>query len=224
MSCKKYSLIIFDLDGTLVDTTEGILASVDYTIDNFRLPQLSYDDKLTFIGPPVQLSFEKFYSSYGAKIEDLTDTFRNNYSTSNLLKAVPYRGIFDLLDGLLNSKLKLAVATYKREDYALELLNHFKFDSYMQIMYGGDNDNKLKKKDIIVKCIESAEITSYDEVLMIGDTMHDALGAKELGIDFVAITYGFGFKNSDNVADIPNCIGIAKSPMDIYKIVKCHEN
>lgn len=195
---NQYKLIIFDLDGTILDTTEGILSSVNYTIEKYNLPKPSYETLLSFIGPPIQLSFKKIYDLPDEKIQEMAVVFRNCYSESeNLYKAIAYEGIYELFSYLVAHGYKVAIATYKREDYALRLLKKFHFDDYTDIMFGGDNENKLKKKDIIIKCLEKARVDNPGEAVMIGDTEHDANGAKELGLDFIAVTYGFGFHAED---------------------------
>lgn len=214
----KYRLIVFDLDGTLLDTTDGILRSVEYTIRYFDLPPLPIQNLLSFIGPPIQESFAKFYGLSGPILQDIAGVFRDNYSTNNLLFATPYEGIYQLMNQLSAIGVQTAVATYKREDYALTLLKHFGFGAYTNIMYGGDHENILKKKDIILKCIDSAKISDSDSVLMVGDTEHDAVGASELGLDFLAVTYGFGFKPQKNY-DI-DCIGYADTPLEIFNFIQ----
>lgn len=213
----KYKLVIFDLDGTLLDTTEGILNSVKHTISAFSLPMLSDKELRTFIGPPIQFSLNKHYGLEGEKLQEMTDCFRLEYSTKHLLKAAPYEGIFYLLEKLSINGIRCAVATYKREDYALKLLNYYGFNKYMNIMYGADNENKLKKKDIIIKCIESSGITDYNNVVMVGDTTHDSSGAFELGIDFIGVTYGFGFKKEDK--NNHNFTGMAENPEEILNLI-----
>lgn len=193
----KHRLVIFDLDGTLMDTSSGILMAVKEAIREHGMPALSEDRIKTFIGPPIQWSFEMQYGISKEKAQSMADTFRFLYSTRYLLGAVPYPGIYDLLAALKERGIVSAVATFKREDYALRLLKHYRFDDYMDIMYGGDNDGVLKKRDIIQKCIDAAGIQDMKEVVMVGDTLHDAEGARELGADFIGVSYGFGFLGED---------------------------
>lgn len=216
---KKYELVIFDVDGTLLDTTEGVLASVQYTIDAHTLPKLSSEDLQMFIGPPIQNSFKKFYSFDDERNQTLAETFRNRYKEHDLLKAVPYNNIYEVLDFLRNENIKIAVATYKRQDYAVEILKHFNFDKYTDILYGADNFNKLKKKDIIKKCIEDSAVEKYENVLMIGDSDNDAIGAEEIGVDFLGVTYGFGFKTKKDIQAY-QAVGSADNPLEIIKFFK----
>lgn len=211
----KYKLVIFDLDGTLMDTSSGILMAVKDTIKDHGMPGLSEEKIRTFIGPPIQWSFEAQYGISKEEAQRMADTFRALYSTKHLLGAVPYPGIYDLLHALNERGMKSAIATYKREDYALRLLKHYHFDDYTDIMYGGDNDGTLKKHDIIQKCIDTADVKNLNEVVMVGDTLHDSNGAKELGVDFIGVSYGFGF-HGDDAKDIDS---MADTPQDILRFV-----
>lgn len=203
--------MIFDLDGTLLDTTGGILASVSYTIDLLQLPMLSRETLLSFIGPPVADSFAKYYGLSGALLQKAVDTFRSDYGNNRLFDAVPYPGIYDVFEYLRKCNVKTAVATYKREDQALKLLQHYNFSRYTDIMFGADKDNKLQKKDIIAKCVNKSGLIA-PKTLVVGDTIHDATGAEKLGLDFLAVTYGFGFKPDDD-ASCANAVAFVESPL-----------
>ena len=209
---------VFDLDGTLLDTSEGIKAAVRFAIDRFGLEPLSDERLNSFIGPPIQNSFAAAYGLDGQIIQEITGVFRDRYKTYDLLKAKPYEGIYDVFGALLENGIKPAVATYKRQDYASEILIHFGFDRYTDIMYGADHENKLKKKDIIEKALIDMGISNYSDAVMIGDTDNDAIGAAEIGTKFVGVTYGFGFRNAQDVSRFPN-IGAAGSTEELTKIL-----
>lgn len=213
----KIQNAIFDLDGTLLDTTEGVLQSVNYAISTLQFPKLPQDELLTFIGPPIQNSFISHYGCDEQTAQQAAEIFRDYYKNTALLLAKPYEGIYEMCEGLRNRNIRMAVATYKREDYALTLLKHFHFDEYCNPMHGADNGNKLKKEDIVILCQKEMGGTNANSVL-IGDTNHDARGAYEAKTPFIAVTYGFGFKNSKDCKDYPN-IGIADSPLDILRII-----
>ena len=212
----KYNTVIFDLDGTLLDTTQGVLESAVYAAKSLGFDELPHETMLKFVGPPIQNSFKEYYGCDGAQAQKAADIFRSYYKEKALLKAVPYDGIYELCEKLRAMGLKLAVATYKREDYAITLLNHFGFDRYCVCMHGADNNNVLKKSDIVNLCVSETDSTPETSVL-VGDTLHDALGAKQAGIDFIAVTYGFGFKKN---GEIPYpCVGVADNPLQIYKFI-----
>lgn len=213
---KKYELAIFDLDGTILDTTEGVLAAVVHTIDKMGYEMLDDSILSTFIGPPIQDSFAKAYNLQGAVLQEIATIFRNQYSKIDLLKAVPYEGIYEMFQTLVEWNVKPAIATYKREDYALTLLKHYDFDRYTDIMYGGDHENKLKKRDIIEKCIKASGVSDRSKIVMIGDTAHDALGAELAGVDFIGVTFGFGFRTVEEVY-AQGARGCAEKAIDILE-------
>lgn len=214
---KKYKAAIFDVDGTLLDTTEGVLAAVRYTIREAGLNETDSQSLLSFIGPPIQDSFCKVYGVSAEKAQELAGIFRNRYKDYELLKAIPYTGIYDVMEELKKKGVKIAVATYKRQDYAETILRHFHFDEYSDIMYGADYENKLKKSDIIRLCLEKLQLPGPDDAVMIGDSLHDAKGAQALGLDFIGVTYGFGFRTKEDVYMYP-AAGCADVPSDILKL------
>lgn len=209
--------VIFDLDGTLLDTKEGIIESVKYTASELGYEELSQETLLKFVGPPIQQSLMTFYGCNKEIAQKGANIFRDYYRSTALLKAKPYDGIFELCEKLKAHGFKMAVATYKREDYALTLLKHFGFDKYCNPMHGADNNNILKKEDIVRMCQEEMGART-EECVLVGDTDHDAKGAVQAKTSFIAVTYGFGFKHAGDVGDYP-CIGVARSPLEIADIL-----
>lgn len=213
----KFRNVIFDLDGTLLDTTEGVTKSVTYAARELGYPQAPREELLKFIGPPIQQSFMSYYGADEKQAQKAADIFREYYKTKALLKAVPYAGIYELCKMLKHREIRMAVATYKREDYARILLKHYHFDAYCDPMYGADNQNKLKKEDIVERCMKDMKGTKED-TLLIGDTKGDAAAAEKTGISFLGVTYGFGFQTLKDVNEYAN-IGAADSPFKIADII-----
>ena len=127
--------------------------------------------------------------------------------------AVPYEGIFDLLHFCREHGIKTGVATNKREDYTKTLLDRFGFTPLFDCIVGTDMEGKLTKVDLIRACMERMGIMDPKECLMIGDTHGDQEAAAQAGVDFLGVTYGFGFTKeteglplADNCKDIENYI------------------
>lgn len=217
MTESKYKLVIFDLDGTLLDTKEGILASVRYTIDRFGFPMVPEEKLLSFIGPPIQDSFAQAFDLKGSILQEIATVFRDRYAKKDLYKAKPYEGIYEVFEGLKKRNVQTAIATYKREDYARDVLHYFGFDRYTQNIFGGDHENKLKKKDIIQKCVRFASLSSNREALMVGDCLSDGIGAMQNQMDFIAVTYGYGFRWGEDCA----CenVGVCDSPNQLLNLI-----
>ena len=215
---KRYKLVVFDLDGTLLDTSEGVLAAARYTIKQFGFRELDDSQMKSFIGPPIQESFAKAYHLDGDILQDIATVFRDRYKSVDLLKAVPYDGIYDSLQDLRRSGIKLAVATYKREDYALRILEHFGFDKYFDVMHGADHNNVLRKSDIVEQCIKETGVAEKQYVVLVGDTISDEVGAKNVGIDFIGVTYGFGYQDLQ-AREKADAIGFANTPLSVKEMI-----
>jgi len=207
--------ILFDLDGTLLDTSEGIRHSVRYALEKLGLPQPSDERIREFVGPPIQESLQRYA---GLSIEEAqvgANIFRDFYKKEALFEASLYDGIISLLERLKKDGIKIAVATYKREDYAIDILRHFGIASYCDVIHGADNENRLTKADIINLCCAELDVPK-NNIVLVGDTEHDAKGAAEAGVRFCAVTWGFGYTRSDTRSKYPIDF-ICNQPVDIYE-------
>lgn len=200
-----YDCAIFDLDGTLLDTSEGLIEAVQYTINAAGLVQPTLSELRSFIGPPIQDSFERICECSRAEALRLANIFREHYRTTTLLKATPYDGVYEMLDALKRAGFRLAIATYKREDYVKDLTGHFDLTRQFDYCFGSDIDGKLTKTDLILSCVNSLSGGNPTKCVMVGDTVHDFIGAQAAGIDFIAVTYGFGFVRDTIINDHAIC-------------------
>lgn len=198
---KNYKYIIYDLDGTLIDTRSGVKEAVRKTIDDLGLIPLDEKVLESFVGPPMQDSFQKYYSFDMESALSAANLFRENYKKYSLFGGELYPGIIEMLRSQKKSMLKIAVATNKSHENAIAILNHFGISDFCSCMKGSDMEGKLSKADIINLCI--AEFGALkEEVLYIGDSYYDSKGAEEAGIDFLGVTYGFGFRSRSDFMNI----------------------
>lgn len=205
--------VVFDLDGTLVDTSPGIIESIMFALQEQNYPNLSQEQLLSFIGPPLKASFIRCCECDDKDAVRLTDTYRKHYRQGALLNAKPYNGIIELCEELSNAGIQLAVATSKPQEFAEQILCHFGFKRYISVIRGADMQGQLSKADLIRLCVKGYDLSAC---VMVGDTEHDAKGAAEAGISFIAVSYGFGnLKEMLNYAHI----GLANNPMDILQII-----
>lgn len=211
--------LVFDLDGCLLDTSEGIKESVIFTLSKLGIEKEEILSKIDlFIGPPIQNSLMQYCNLSKERAQYGANIFRNYYSEHALLKAHVYNGIKETLTELSSLGVKMAVATYKREDYARKIIDAFGLSKFFSVVHGADNFNKLTKKDIINICIKEQNFMKKCTI-MIGDTLHDYYGAKELGLSFLGVSWGFGFKSNDVITD-SIFIDMAHEPKDIIRIIK----
>lgn len=191
-----YKNILFDLDGTILDTTEGVIEAVKITINELKLQMPDASTLKTFVGPTMQSSFEKHFKQDKQTALKNANLFRKNYKEHSLFIAKPYDGIIEILKYLKHNGFKVAVATNKSHQNAMDILKKFEIMQYLDYALGSDLEGKLTKTDIVNICIEKLN-ANKDETVLIGDSETDLKGAKQSDIDFIAVTWGFGF-NKEN--------------------------
>lgn len=210
---KTYKTIIFDLDGTLADTSEGIYNCIRYAQEKMSLPPISSEQMRSHIGPPMHESYERNFHLTGSDLEKAIGYHKEYALTKGLFEASLYKGIPELLSLLKESGCKLAVATLKYEETAQKMLSFLNVAPYFDVICGALSDVKLTKAQLLEKCVDLCQ-GEKSTALLIGDSSYDALGAQEAGIDFLGVTYGFGFTNKQEVDEFPN-VGCAESPTEI---------
>ena len=214
----NYSTVIWDIDGTLINSMEGLVSSYRYTINKLNLENKTDKELASYIGPAPQTNFITHFNMDKKSAQAAADIFRDHYKTKDLFKAEVYDGVVDILEYLKCRQILQAIATNKREDYAIDLMKHFGLDKYFDTICGADNDNRLTKTDILQSCIKNLT-KEKEEVVLIGDSIHDGKAAKETGIDFIGVTYGFGFKSKDDMKEY-NPVLCAESVQDIIDFFK----
>ena len=209
-----YECCVFDLDGTLFDTSRGLLNSLDYTIEKCGLPPFPEEQRLSIIGPPIITSLKKQYRLSEREASEALAVFREYYETEELFSAALYPGIPELLSNLGERGIRIALGTYKVESFALRLLEHFNIRPYFTFVGAADPEGKMSKTDILNLCAAKMNGGRKDGILMIGDSEFDAVGAMEAHLDFLAVTYGFGFKKESDLGDFPH-VGICNSVKEV---------
>ncbi len=166
--------------------------------------ELTREELLSFIGPPLTDSFMRVYGIPAGEAEELVKLYRKVYPEENLFKAKHYPGMMETLERLRGSGVRCAIASYKPERYVIPLLKHFGFDRYMDSIHGSDPGGLLTKADIISLCVRECGSPDNASVLRVGDSEYDARGAEALGMDFAAAMYGFGFAGMETLEGIPH--------------------
>lgn len=188
-----YKYILFDLDGTLTDPGLGITNSVMYALRKFNIEVEDRASLYKFIGPPLLDSFEQFYGLSKEDSELALKYYREYFRPHGLYENEVYDGIEELLIALKQQGKSLILATSKPEEFAIEILKHFKLDKYFDFIAGATMDEKrVKKADVIAYALDSCEISDLSTAIMVGDREHDVLGAKQVGLDCIGVLYGYG--------------------------------
>lgn len=194
MKNKKY--IFFDLDGTLIDSQEGITKAVAHALTRFGIEVEDLKQLRPFIGPPLAESFIKYFDFTEEKAKEAVSVYREYYSVTGKFENQVYAGVPQMLERLQKAGKKLILATSKPEIFAKQIMEHFHLQEYFTAIYGADMDGiRVKKDDVIRYALTEMEITDISQVIMIGDREHDVIGAKKCGIDTIGVLYGFGSRD-----------------------------
>lgn len=189
---KRYSAVIFDFDGTICDTGEGILKSAKYALDAFGYEAPDYTELTYFIGPPLLVTFQEKFGADPATADELVKKYRERYTNKGLLESCLYDGIKELLAALKKENIRIGIASSKPLDYVEALLDHFSIKSYFDVICGVSFTADCESKaNIISRCVKELDIPG-NEILMAGDKSYDIEGAKANLIDSAGVLWGYG--------------------------------
>ena len=186
--------ILFDLDGTLTDSGEGIINCSIYALEYLGLPVPSREEMRVFVGPPMRDTMIKF-GVPPERAEEAIKVFRSRYEPIGILENYPYPGIEDLLKKLKADGHKLYVATSKPEFMAVQVLDRFGLSKYFDLICGALADaSRDKKEDVIEYLLEQAG--DRKGAVMVGDTQYDVIGASHHNIPTIGVSWGYGTKEN----------------------------
>ena len=190
---RSYDTFFFDLDGTLTDSSLGITNSVIYALKKYGIEETDRTKLYPFIGPPLTVSFERYYGFSKEQSIEAVGYSREYYREKGLFENRVYDGLVPVLEELKRRGRTLVVATSKPEPFARKIIEHFGLNSYFDYVAGMEMDGGRGTKEAVIRyALDACRITDKSKVLMIGDREHDVIGAKAAGIDCLGILYGFG--------------------------------
>ena len=182
--------ILFDLDGTLTDSGEGIINCVIYALERFGLPIPPRESLRYFVGPPLHESFIK-QGVPPERAEEAVAVYRERYIPIGKFENTPYPGIREMLEALKAEGHTLYVATSKPEQMSIDILEHFDLAKYFDMICGATMDtSRTNKEAVIAYLLEQNGRT--DNMIMVGDTKFDVIGAKSHGIPCIGVSWGYG--------------------------------
>ena len=193
-----YQYIIFDLDGTLIKSEEGLFDSITYALEKSGVDPGDRKDMKRMIGPVLWESFQKFYNMSAEEADRANTYFVEAYEKEGIYNASVYEGVENMLETLQNAGRILLVVTAKPRDMAETVLNHTGIDQYFQAVIGPARGNKKTDKGSLLKeAISFLAKTGTDhfqkeQAVMVGDRMFDMQGAVETGIRSIGVLYGYG--------------------------------
>lgn len=188
----KYQHILFDLDGTISDNSEGIMNSLKYALEKMGIPYEGRDDLYNIIGPPLQVGFQELFGLEGKDNEEAVKQYREYYGQKGLLENRLYDGIAELIASLHAQGAKIYLATSKLEKFARLILEHFGVARYFTDIRGADFKGKSSDKASLIGYLLEKHQVPTNEAVMIGDKRFDIEGGKAKGIATIGVLYGFG--------------------------------
>jgi phosphoglycolate phosphatase len=189
----KHENILFDLDGTLTDSAEGIINSVEYSLKRFGIVVHDRIKLYSFIGPPLAESFKLYYGFSDNDTRTAVKYYREYYREKGIYENKLYDGIDDLLLKLKKDNRTLAIATAKPEIFAKQVLEYFGITKYFTYIAGSSiKETGVKKEDVIQHALKGANINNHSKTVMVGDRKHDIIGAKRTGLKSIGVLYGYG--------------------------------
>lgn len=192
---KKYDVIIFDLDGTLSNSGEGITKSVQYALEKLNIRE-DLENLKHFVGPPMKEEMMKSYHFTEEQAMEAVRLYRERYTPIGIYETSLYDGITELLEKLKKSGKIIAMATSKPQSMAEEVLKYLKIDSYFDFVMGADMvGGKQSKSEVLNALFEVLPTKDKAKMLMVGDTIFDVKGAGAVNIDCIGVSYGYGDKN-----------------------------
>ncbi len=204
--------ILFDLDGTITNSYEGIVNAVKFSLDKINF---KYDESklISFIGPPLKDSYMNLgFSEEESK--DRIEDFRDYYFRKGMKEMHLYEGIVETIQKLHDKGYKIYLATSKVESSAKKILADNNLLKYFSYAAGATMDqSRVEKEDVIAYLIDETGIKP-EESIMVGDRHHDIEGARLNNIKAIAAGYGFGNKN-----EYKNAVFVANKPSDVYEYV-----
>lgn len=193
-----YQYLLFDLDGTLTDSAEGIIKCVQYAAEKMGAELKKAEELRVFVGPPLSESFQNVYGFSEADTQQAIAYYRERFKPIGMFENAVYPGIPEMLKAMKeNGKINL-IASSKPQEFVETILEHFDIAKYFDIIVGASMDESCNTKEAVIeealfqlKSTDRYGQYSDDKCVMIGDRKYDIHGARYFGLRNIGVSYGF---------------------------------
>jgi len=212
-----YSCILFDLDGTIVDSAPGITASLAHTFEVMGIPIPTPSELLAYVGPPILDSFRDLAGFSPEESQQALGIYRTHYLETGVFNATVYDGVPEVLRAIGESPIPLSLATSKPEAPATLILEHFSLASSFDIITGASADEvRSAKADVVEEAIKRLTAIGADvsNPVMVGDRSHDVHGAAAHGIPTIFVEWGYG-----SPAEQAGTVASVKTAAELQKLL-----
>ena len=189
-----WKYILFDLDGTITNSGEGIMNCIRYALEQMGREIPAEQTLRKFVGPPLVVGFREYTDLTEEEAKTATAKYRERYQSEGLFEAYVYEGFEAVLKYLKKTQVKIAVATSKPEEYTERILEHFHLKEYFDVIAGDTlKGDRGSKQAVVEEALRRLNVTEQDKgtVLMVGDRKYDVIGAKSCGIRSLGVYYGY---------------------------------
>lgn len=191
-----YKNLLFDLDGTLTDSSEGITKSMQAALRAIGIDEPDLNNLTKFIGPPLRGSMVKFYNSTPDEVQTALEVYRERYTRVGWMENKAYPGMVKLVRDLQAAGFKTGMCTAKPEFFAVPIAERFGYKPYLTDITGSTLDGSMDDKaQVVALALQKWGIATPEQkatVVLIGDRREDVLAAHANGIKCIGIGYGFG--------------------------------
>ncbi|MFT6746805.1 MAG: phosphoglycolate phosphatase [Glaciecola sp.] len=209
--------ILFDLDGTLTDSSSGIINSIQFALNKMGVQEDDQKKLRAFVGPSLLSTFKNNYFSEEADQKQAIKYYREYFSTEGIYENSLYKDVIEMLDTIKEHNYKIALATAKPTYFANIILAHFNIDDYFDVVVGSHlTGTRTDKKDIIHEVKDQFGLPHPDTCTMIGDREYDILGGKHHQMNTIGVSYGYA---KENEMQIVNPDHIVHCPLEISNII-----
>ena len=212
-----YSCILFDLDGTIVDSAAGIIASLVFTLEQLDLPIPDAAGLLAYVWPPLLDSFRDFAKLDATGAEAAIVVYRAHYQSGGIFDATVYPGVAALLARIHERAVPMSLATSKPQSAAHRVLDHFSLNQFFTFVAGASDDEvRSSKADVITHALENLTALGVDisNPVLVGDREHDVFGAAAHGIPTIMVEWGYG-----SVEEQTGTIGVASTAHELDELL-----
>ncbi len=205
MNIKKYRFIFWDMDGTIVNTYEGVSKCVQYALEPYGIYIEGEENIRHFIGPPLRESFPKYAGIPQEKVEEVVARFRERYNPIGVFECELFPGVRETMEAFHEAGLVQVLTSSKIEERCRDILNKFNLTEYLDEIVGASPDGRIDSKiEVLNEAFRrlslsylgdgTADHPGYrkEDTVLIGDTKYDADGARQAGINCIGVSYGFG--------------------------------
>ena len=209
--------VLFDLDGTLTNSSPGIINSIKYALNKMGIDENDEKKLTAFVGPSLFKTFSENYFSNEVDVKQAMIFYREYFAHTGIFENTLYHGVPELLEQLKSADKKIALATAKPTYFAKIILDHFNISKYFNVVIGSHlTGTRTEKKEIIHEVKDQMGLPLGENCVMIGDREYDIIGGKHHEMYTIGVSYGYAKQGE---LDLIQPHFIVHSPLEIANIV-----